>query len=172
MGRNPNYTFLKVYCALFLWQPFFCDLPLWKVVFSFIFGDYPLLYSWCSFLHWLQLFSIIIDFLLIMYKSNSMILTCTNLNLAFPFFEFWPRVQNPVSTFKPASHPIITQLSAVVIGNPSHLFSFSPALFLSLYFCYQQPTNNMPSGTKKLFLYFYHARSTGSRPLSQKAEPQ
>jgi hypothetical protein len=86
-----------------------------------------------------------------MYQSNSIICSCTNLNPAFPFFEFWPQVQNPVSTFKPASHSLITWLSAVVIGNPPCLCSFLPALFLPLSFCYQQPTNKRKRTTSPLF---------------------
>jgi hypothetical protein len=77
-----------------------------------------ILYTLCPCLHLLWPFSIIIDFLHIMYQSNSIICICTNLNLAFLFFEFRPRLQNPIPTFKPASHPIITGFSAIVISNP------------------------------------------------------
>jgi hypothetical protein len=115
-----------------------------KWFFYIIFGDYPLLYTWCPFLLLLWPFSVIIDFLHIMYQTNSIIHTCTNLNLAFPFFEFRPRVQNPVPTFKPSSHPITTKFSAIIIGNPHRPCSFLPALFLPLSFCYQQPPDKMP----------------------------
>ena len=123
--------------------------------------------------HLLWLLSLIIDFLHIMYQLNSIIRICTNLNLAFPFFEFRPRVQNPVPTFKPASHPIITRFSAIVFSNPPLICSLLPALFLPLSFCYQQPTDNMPSRRKhNLSSVSCRARSTGSRPLSQEAEPR
>ena len=111
-----------------------------------------------------------------MYQTNSIIRTCKNLNLTFPFFEFRPRVQNPVPTFKPASHPIITRLFAIVIGNPPRPCSFSPALFLPLSFFYQQATNKMPSGRKRNLSSVSRrasSSSTGSRPLlSQEAEPR
>jgi hypothetical protein len=84
-----------------------------------------------------------------MYQAISIIRTCKNLNLTFPLFEFRPRVQRPVPTFKPASHPIITHLFAIVIGNPPRPCSFSPAIFLPLSFFYQQATNKMTKTTPR-----------------------
>ena len=105
-GRLQNYTFLKVFWSFFCDNPFiYGDLPLLKLGFSVIFGDYPLLYRWC--LSFLSLWpsAINIDFLHIMYQPNSIIRICTYLNFTFPFFEYMPQVQNRVPTFKAASHP-------------------------------------------------------------------
>jgi hypothetical protein len=76
-----------------------------------------------------------------MYQLNSIIHTCTNIYLTFPFFEFRPPVQNPVPTFKPASHPVITCLFAIVIGKPPFFQFFArslPAFVLLLPISHQQ----------------------------------
>jgi hypothetical protein len=107
--RNGTISELHIFESvlfLFLWQPiYFCDLPLLKLVFSVIFGNYPLLYRWCPFFLSLWPSALNIDFLHIMYQLNSIMRTCTYLNFTFPLFEFRPPVQNRVPTFKAASHP-------------------------------------------------------------------